>query len=482
MITQKRSPYRLITDKQLAGLRAREDALFQTRTRKSKETFDKAQERLLNGVPMPWMGDWGTSHPIFVSKASGNRVTDVDGNEYVDFCLGDTGAMFGHSPQATAEAVAKQVRQGITTMMPTEDALGIGEELDRRFGLPLWQVAMTATEANRYVIRICRTLTGRPKVLSMNECYHGSLDETLPHIGADGKLELRSDYDINPGLPKDLLSRVVEFNDVEALERELAHEDCACVLTEPVMTNCGMVLPAPGYHEKLRELCTKYGTYLVLDETHTFSNGYGGYTKAYGLKPDFITLGKSIAGGIPVAVYGFTREVAERINASFGRKSVSDPMGISGTLSGNAFAIAAMRETLTKVATEEAFEKMFAGQKRLSDGLDAVLERHNIPWSVTRSGARCELQFMPTLPKNGSEAKNHFDWELMYYTHLFLTNRGLLITPFHNMMLIPPVATEADIDLLIKGWDDCLAETAELGRENSSSPARGERGRRASSG
>ena len=195
-------------------------------------------------------------------------------------------------------------------------------------------------------------------------------------------------------------------------------------------------------------------------------NGYGGYTKAYGLKPDFITLGKSIAGGIPVAVYGFTREVAERINASFGRKSVSDPMGISGTLSGNAFAIAAMRETLTKVATEEAFEKMFAGQKRLSDGLDAVLERHNIPWSVTRSGARCELQFMPTLPKNGSEAKNHFDWELMYYTHLFLTNRGLLITPFHNTMLIPPVATEADIDLLIKGWDDCLAEIAQLGREN----------------
>ena len=243
MITQKRSPYRLITDKQLAGLLAREDALFQKRTRKSKETFDKAQEMLLNGVPMPWMGDWGTSHPIFVSKASGNRVTDIDGNEYVDFCLGDTGAMFGHSPQATAEAVAKQVRQGITTMMPTEDALGIGEELGRRFGLPLWQVAMTATEANRYVIRICRTLTGRPKVLSMNECYHGSLDETLPHIGADGKLELRSDYDINPGLPKDLLSRVVEFNDVEALERELAHEDCACVLTEPVMTNCGMVLP-----------------------------------------------------------------------------------------------------------------------------------------------------------------------------------------------------------------------------------------------
>jgi glutamate-1-semialdehyde 2,1-aminomutase len=261
-------------------------------------------------------------------------------------------------------------------------------------------------------------------------------------------------------LPKDALSRVVEFNDLEALERELAHKDCACVLAEPVMTNCGMVLPAPRYHEKLRELCTKYGAYLVLDETHTFSNGYGGYTKAYGLEPDFITLGKSIAGGIPVAVYGFTKEVAERINASFGRKGVSDPMGIGGTLSANTFAMAAMRATLTKVATEEAFEKMFAGQKRLSDGLDAILQKFNIPWSVTRSGARCELQFMPTLPKNGTEAKNHFDWDLMYYTHLFLANRGLLITPFHNMMLIPPVATEADIDLLIRGWDDCLVEIA----------------------
>jgi glutamate-1-semialdehyde 2,1-aminomutase len=221
-----------------------------------------------------------------------------------------------------------------------------------------------------------------------------------------------------------------------------------------------MVLPAPGYLDKLRELCTKYGTYLIIDETHTFSEGWGGYTKAHGLKPDFITIGKSIAGGIPVSAYGFTKEVGDAINASFGRKGVSDPMGISGTLSGNAFAIAAMRETLEKVATEEAFERMIAGQERLSDGLEEVLKRNNIPWSITRSGARCELQFMPTLPKNGSDAKDHFDWEIMYYTHSFLANRGILITPFHNMMLIPPVATDEDIDKLIKVWDDCLTEMA----------------------
>ena len=461
MITDKKSSYRGVTDEQLAVLRAREDELYLLRTPKSRTTFARAQEMLLNGVPMPWMGDWGTSHPLFVDSASGNRITDIDGNCYIDFCLGDTGAMFGHSPEPTAEAVCRQVRRGITTMLPTEDSLWIGRDLARRFGLPFWQVAMTATEANRYVIRICRTLTGRPKTLVMNECYHGSVDETLPHRGEDGRLALRSPFDINPGLPKDALTRVVEFNDPDALERELAHRDVACVLAEPVMTNCGMVLPAPGYLESMRQLCNRYGTLLVIDETHTFSSGPGGYTAMHGLHPDFITLGKSIAGGIPVAVYGFTTEMADRINLSFGRKSVADPMGIGGTLSGNAFAIAAMRATLEKVATEEAFARMIAGQERISDGLDAALKRHDLPWSVTRCGARCEMQFMPHLPVNGSEAKAQFDWQLIYYTHLYLANRDVLITPFHNMMLVPPMATDDDIDRLVAVWESCMAEIAD---------------------
>lgn len=462
MITDKKTPYRLVTDDQLNRLMAREREYFSGRTAKSKSLFQQAQARLLNGVPMPWMGDWGTPHPLFVQQASGNRLVDVDGNTYLDFCLGDTGAMFGHSPEATARAVEFQVRRGITTMMPTEDSLWVGEELHRRFGLPFWQVAMTATEANRYVIRLCRALTGRAKVLCMNECYHGSLDETLPHLGANGRLELRSGYDMNPGVAKTQLTRVVEFNDVPALARELAHGDVACVITEPVMTNCGMVLPAEGYLAELERLCRRHGVYLVIDETHTFSNGPGGYTAAYGLRPDFITIGKAIAGGIPVAAYGFSAEVADRINGSFGRQGVSDPMGIGGTLSANAFAVAAMRATLEQVATSEAFERMFAGQNRLSDGLDAILAKHRIPWSVTRSGARCELQFMPNLPSNGSEAKKYFDWQLMYYTHQYLTNRGLLITPFHNMMLVPPMATDDHIDQLVRVWGDCLAEMVEL--------------------
>jgi glutamate-1-semialdehyde 2,1-aminomutase len=458
MITDTKTRYRVVSDEKLAALKVREGERYQQRTPKSGKTFVRAQEMLLNGVPMPWMGDWGTSHPIYVERASGNRVTDIDGNVYLDFCLGDTGAMFGHSPEPTADAVAEQVRNGITTMLPSDRSLWVGSELRRRFGLPFWQVAMTATEANRYVIRTCRALTGRPKILVMNECYHGSLDETLPHIGADGKLELRSAYDTNPGIAKDALTRVVEFNDLAALEEQLAFGDVACVLAEPVMTNCGMVLPAPGYHKGLRELCTRYGCLLVIDETHTFSTGPGGYTAAYGLYPDFLTLGKSIAGGIPVAVYGFTEEMAQRINATFGRKSVSDPMGIGGTLSGNAFAIRAMEATLKHVATAEAFKRMIDGQERLSDELERALREYAIPWSVTRSGARCELQFMPRLPVNGSEAKAYFDWELIYYTHLYLANRGVLITPFHNMMLVPPMATNDDIDTLVKTWSECMAE------------------------
>jgi len=457
-------PNRVVGAEQLRILTEREVELFKKRTPKSAAVFSKAQDVLLNGVPMPWMSDWGSPHPIYVDSASGNRVTDIDGNTWVDFCLGDTGAMFGHSPPETAAAVSEQVRKGITTMLPSEDGPWVARELGRRFGVPYWQVAMTATEANRYVIRICRTLTQRPKTLVFNECYHGSLDEALVHLDDHGQVTLRCEFDSNPGLVKESVARVVEFNDLKALEAALAQQDVACILAEPVMTNCGMVLPEPGYHDKLRELATRYGAYLIIDETHTFSSGPGGYTAAHGLKPDFITLGKSIAGGIPVAVYGFTARIAERINASFGRKPVSDPMGIGGTLSANAFAINAIRATLAHVATEKAFEKMIAGANRMANGLEAAIEKHALPWSVTRCGARAEMQFLPHPPRKGSEAKAAVYWDLIAYTHLYLANRGVLITPFHNMMLVSPVTTKEDIDLLVKGWDACMAELAAVAR------------------
>ena len=455
-----------ISDAQLANLMQREVERFKNRTPKSAKVFLEAGDVLLNGVPMPWMSDWSSPHPIYVDTASGARITDIDGNTYLDFCLGDTGAMFGHSPPATAAAVAEQVRKGITTMLPGEDAPWVARELGRRFGLPYWQVAMTATEANRYVIRICRALTRRPKTLVFNECYHGSLDEALVHLDDKGRVALRCEFDTNPGLPKEAVARVVEFNDASALAAALSHKDVACILAEPVMTNCGMVLPEPGYHEELRELATKYGAYLIIDETHTFSAGPGGYTAAHGLQPDFITLGKSIAGGIPVAVYGFTAQIAAQINASFGRKPVSDPMGIGGTLSANAFAVNAIRATLTHVATEAAFKKMIAGANRLADGLAAAIKKHGLPWSVTRCGARAEMQFMPHPPRKGSEAKAAVYWDLIAYTHLYLANRGILVTPFHNMMLVSPVTTDEDIDLLVKTWEKCMAELAAAAGKN----------------
>ena len=250
------------------------------------------------------------------------------------------------------------------------------------------------------------------------------------------------------------------------MERELAYEDVAAVLLEPVMTNCGMVLPDEGYLDGVRALCDKYGSYMIIDETHTLSEGYGGYTRAHNLKPDFVTLGKSIAGGVPISVYGFTKEITDKIGETYGNGGVSDPMGIGGTLAANQFAIACMRTQLAEVATEEAFKRMFAGLDRLAKGLEAVLAKYNVPWSLTRSGARCELQFMPNMPVNGTDAKNNFDWDLMYYTHQYLHNRGIIITPFHNMMLVSPVTTDEDIDRLIQGWDDCIAELAEIGTYN----------------
>lgn len=304
--------YKVISDDRLGELMTRETSLFQERTPRSASLYQEAQEAIFNGVPMPWMSQWNTPHPIFIRYAQGAHITDVDGNRYRDFCLGDTGAMFGHSPEPTAQAVSEQIQKGVTTMLPSEDAAWVGRELGRRFGLPYWQIAMTATDANRFVMRICRTLTKRPKVLVYNHCYHGSLDESLVVL-KEGQLTLMSEYDMHPGVPPDAIVRVVEFNDVEGLTQALAYKDVACVLAEPVMTNCGMVMPEEGYHDKLRELTRQYGTYLIIDETHTLSTGPGGYTAAYNLEPDFLTVGKSIAGGIPVAAYGFTTEVGEAI-------------------------------------------------------------------------------------------------------------------------------------------------------------------------
>ena len=425
---------------------------------RSRELASEARGSLLSGVPMPWMIRWPGGFPVFAAEAHGARFTDVDGREYVDFCLGDTAAMTGHSPEPTVRAVAGQAGHGITLMLPSEDSLWVGKELSRRFGLARWQFALTATDANRFAIRLARELTGRPKILVFNWCYHGSVDETFASL--KGSSVVSREGNVGPPVPLDETTRVVEWNDAEALERELARGDVACVLAEPALTNIGIVLPEPGFHDALRAATRETGTLLIIDETHTLCSGPGGYTAAYGLAPDVLTVGKAIAAGIPAAAYGFSEPVAERLEAMLPADERADVGGIGGTVAANVLSLAATRATLAEVLTDEAFERMIALGERFEAGVAGVIERHGLPWHVTRLGCRVEYLFGPERPRTGSEAAAGGDPLLDRLIHLYALNRGILLTPFHNMALMSPATTEADVDLHTEVFDEAASELA----------------------
>jgi glutamate-1-semialdehyde 2,1-aminomutase len=429
----------------LAELLNAEEELFCARTPKSAEMFERSKGSLLAGVPMPWMTDWAGPYPVFVDSAKGARFRDVDGNEYVDFCLGDTGAMTGHAPPPTVSAIDNQADKGITLMLPSADSAAVGEDLKRRFGLPYWQFALTATDANRFALRLCRAITRRPKVLVYSWCYHGSVDETFAVTDADGQTVSRPD-NIGPPVDPAETTVAVEWNDLEALEQALATEEIACVLAEPAMTNIGIILPDPGYHDALRELTRKYGTLLIIDETHTICAGPGGYTKAHGLEPDLLTIGKPLAGGVPAATYGMSEEVAGLVSDYMDSLDVADVGGIGGTLSGNALSLAAMRATLEDVLTEEAFESMIARCERFEDGVNEVISENDLGWHAVRIGCRIEYKFRPDPPRNGSEAVAAEDHDLDRFMHLHALNRGILMTPFHSMALMSPATTDDDVD------------------------------------
>jgi glutamate-1-semialdehyde 2,1-aminomutase len=432
-----------ISRTRLAALTERETQRFAAERPKSRALVERAQASLLGGVPMNWMVRWSGPFPLFVREARGAHFTDVDGHRYLDLCLGDTGAMTGHSPEAVAEAVTAQVRRGITCMLPTEDSVWVGEELQRRFGLPFWQIAMTATDANRFAIRLARGITGRRLILVFNGCYHGTVDETFVSLKNGATVPKKTSF--GPPVDPALTTRVVEFNDVAALERALGARDVACVLAEPAMTNVGMILPDPGYHEALRDVTRRTGTLLIIDETHTICAGPGGYTAAHGLEPDILTIGKPIAGGIPAAAYGVSRDLAESAAAGI-RVEDSDVSGIGGTLSGNALALAAMRATLERVLTPRFYETTFPLAERFASGVDAAIRSAGLPWHVVRLGNRAEYQFRPTPPRNGFEAEAAMDLDLDRFLHLYALNRGILMTPFHNMALVAPDTTTGDID------------------------------------
>jgi glutamate-1-semialdehyde 2,1-aminomutase len=417
---------------------------------KSGELFKKGKEVMAGGVPMSWMAKWPGAYPVFVDSAKGSRFTDVDGNEYVDLCLGDTGSMTGHSPKATVKAIKKQLKRGLTAMLPTVDAVEVGKDLTNRFGLPLWQFTVSATDANRHSIRYARLVTGKQKIIVIDKCYHGSVDETFATLDSNGKTIKRPG---NIGAPVDLseTTRVVEFNDLPAMEAALKQGDVAAILMEPAMTNIGIVLPEDGYLKSVGELAKKYGTVWIIDETHTISTGPGGMTKLLGLKPDMLTIGKAIAGGIPTGTFGMTNEIATKISQMVEREII-DTGGIGSTLAGNALSLAAMRETLAKVLTQENFEKMIKLGNLWCDGVDAAIKEFDLPWHCSRLGARGEYLFQSTSPRTGKEAADAGDFELEQYIHLRMLNDGILITPFHNMALVSPVTTKGDIEKHTKAF------------------------------
>jgi glutamate-1-semialdehyde 2,1-aminomutase len=440
----------------LVSLMQREQKKFVDERPKSKALFDRSRKSLLAGVPMNWMVKWAGAFPPFVREAQGAHFFDVDGHRYTDFCLGDTGAMTGHSPFATVKAVEEQSRRGITLMLPSEDAIFVAEELQKRFNLPYWQFALTATDANRFSIRLARQITGRPKILVYNWCYHGTVDETFITLDANGAAGPRPG-NIGPPVNPAVTTKVVEFNDIDALEAALHSDDVACVLAEPAMTNVGIVHPQPEYHKALREITREHGTLLIIDETHTICAGPGGYTRAHDLDPDVIVFGKAIGAGIPGAAYGFSQEVADRIAAKQELENC-DVGGIGGTLAGNALSLAAMRATLTKVLTKEAFDRMMPMAERWTTGVAKAIADAELPWSVTQLGCRAEYLFGPKQPVNGSEAHDAMDFELERFMHLYAMNRGILLTPFHNMALMSPQTETEDVDRHTKVFREAVKE------------------------
>jgi glutamate-1-semialdehyde 2,1-aminomutase len=442
-------PY-MIERERLAHLLDRERATHHTRLPRSRKAYESAGS-LLGQVPMTWMNKAAGRFPAYLDQARGAWVRDIDGNEYADFCLGDTAAMAGHSPEPVTRAVRE--RAGFTAMLPTEDAEWVGAELARRFKVDRWSFSLTATDANRWVIRLARQITGRPRILVFNYCYHGSVDETFITLGPSGPVPRAGN--VGPPVDPAVTTRVVEFNDVAGLAEQLSHGDVACVLMEPALTNIGIVLPEPGFLAAVRELTREHGTLLINDETHTFSAGPGGCTLAWDLDPDIVTIGKAIAGGVPIGAYGVTRELAERVLEQK-EADLVDVGGIGGTLAGNALSITAARATLEEVLTERAFEHMTAMSARFTSGVQAAIE--GLGWSVTQLGARTEYRF--GVPANGGESAALADEDLEDYFHLYLHNRGVLLTPFHNMALMCPATTAENVDLHTELFTAAVREIA----------------------
>jgi glutamate-1-semialdehyde 2,1-aminomutase len=438
----------MIRSESLRALHERETRRYRERHARSAALAAASAPHWLYGLPLHWMRDWPLPHPLFVERAQGAELVCADGHRHADFCLADTAAMYGHAPPAVVRALSAQAARGLGAMLPGEALAEVGALLSRVFGLPRWQLALSASDANRFALRWARAVTGRARVLVFDGCYHGTVDDTLVDLRVDahGRGRTVARASLLGQVHDPAASTVaVPFNDLAAVERALAGGDIACVLTEPALTNCGLVPPAPGFIQAVQALAREHGSLLVLDETHTLSTGAGGWARVNGLVPDMLVVGKAVAGGVPCAVYGFGEALAQRMEAA----RAAAPAGHSGigtTLAGNLLGLAALRAMLQEVMTAQAHERMSRGAARLQAGLEAVIGAAGLPWTVTRLGARLELQFSAATPRNAGEARAAFDEPLAAALQLAWLNRGVLVTPFHDMLLVSPQTTDADID------------------------------------
>ncbi len=438
-----------LTPPALARRFASETLRFHATHPRSIALAEQAAQHFLFGVPLHWMRDWPSPASLCVQHAQGAHLVCADGHTYRDFCLGDTGAMFGHSPEPVAQAIAQQAARGLTSMLPSHQTAEVGALLAATFGLPQWQMALTASDANRFVLRWARAVTQRPQLLVFDGCYHGAVDDTLVDLQAGHTLP-------RPSVLGNVhnhaaFTRIVPFNDLAALEAALADGQVACLLAEPALTNCGLVLPDPGFWAAAQALCQRHGTLLALDETHTLSTGCGGYARVHGLQPDLLVIGKAVAGGLPCAVYGFTHALAQRMRDAK-QAAPEGHSGIGTTLAGNALAIAALHAALTHLHTPASYTHMLALADTLATGLRTLVATHALGWTITQLGARMELQYTAQPPRNAAEVHASHQPALDALLHLFLLNRGVLLTPFHTMLLVSPATSASDVQAVLDGF------------------------------
>ncbi len=442
----------------LRSLRERELQRFAELRPRGMRMLEEARRSMPAGVPMSWMASLYEHPPIVVNRGEGGTFTDVDGNVYLDFNLADTSMFGGYGAPAVTRAVSERIEAGPQFLLPTEDGPAVAVELGRRFGLPLWQFTLSATLANTEAIRVARAATGRSAVLMFDGKYHGHADELLGALSDEG---------VQPeglGLPPDATRHVslVQFNDLEAVERELARGDVACVLAEAAITNAGVILPSEGFHAGLRRLASAHGTLLVVDETHTLVAGPGGLTARWGLEPDLLVVGKAIAAGVPLGAYGMTREVASVLEPEESA-SWDEQVATGGTLFANALSLAAARATLAEVLTEEAYEHSAALGARLADGIEAAAAAKGLPWRAHRLFNRSGYTHAPDLPSNAVEARASFDLELYNLQRLYMANRGVWEAIDSAGPACGIQTSERDVDRYLELLDGYLAELTRSG-------------------